>query len=243
MKYSIKRKNNLLKKAALGSALLMVSAFTVFTQTVGAAEKKESNEGVEKNDSIFTARYVFEKINTSSLEILPQSTRLDMLDYWDVDSVYKASNVMQGLSWLENVTPSYLKVRITPVSTLEIKILPSKKGRLAMTIYTVGDDVQAQDSEIKFYDSNLVKLDTEKYLEMPRVKDFFDIPKGSATKMKEIEQMIPFPTLAFTANSDNNNIEARLTVEQYINQDDWNIAKLFVKPYITLDWKKDKYKY
>ena len=150
---------------------------------------------------------------------------------------------MQGLSWLENVTPSYLKVRITPVSTLEIKILPSKKGRLAMTIYTVGDDVQAQDSEIKFYDSNLVKLDTEKYLEMPRVKDFFDIPKGSATKMKEIEQMIPFPTLAFTANSDNNNIEARLTVEQYINQDDWNIAKLFVKPYITLDWKKDKYKY
>ena len=236
MKFFIKRKNNKTNKRNLVSALFLMSAFAVFTPNAFAAENKETK------DSIFTARHVFETIQTSALEILSPSTRLDMLDYWDVDSVYKASNVMEGLSWLEKVTPDYLKVRITSVSTFEIKILPDKNKKIILTIYTVGDDLQAQDSELKFYDEELHLLDTTKHIVMPQVKDFFEIPKGSATKMKEIEDMIPFPTMAFSANPDNDDLEVRLTVEKFINQDDWNIAKLFVKPYVTLHWKKDKYK-
>ena len=239
MKFSIRRKSKFIKKAAFGSALLMVSAFAIYTPRAYAEERNHVK--TETPDSAFTARKVFEKLHCSALEILSPSSRLDMLDYWDVDSIAKITNVMDGLSWLEEVTPDYLKVRITPVSTLEIKILPMKKGSLAMTVYTVGDDVQAEDSQIKFYDMNLAEVPTEKYFSIPRVKDFFEIPKGSATKMKEIEQMIPFPTIAITANPKNNNLEARLTVEKYINEDDWNIAKLFVKPFITLEWKKEKY--
>lgn len=226
----------------LKSALLIVSAFAMFTPAIHAAEKKDQTSHDVPTDSIFSARKVFQEIQPSALEILPKQVRLDMLDYWDVDSIYKASNAMDGLSWLENVTPSYLKVRITAVSTLEIKILPDKKGKVAMTLYTVGDDVQAQDTQVNFYDENFQELPTEKYFTMPEIKNFFDIPKGSATKMKEIQEMIPFPTMAFTASPDNNNLVGRLTVEQYINQDDWNIAKLFVKPSITLVWHKGKYK-
>lgn len=229
-------------KKAIGSAFLMVSALAVLSPGVNAKDLKSPEKEVV-SDSIFNARNIFEKIQASALEILPSATRLDMIDYWDADSVYKASNAMDGLSWLEAVTPDYLKVRITSVSELEIKILPEKKGRVAMTVYTVGDDVQAQDSQVKFYDENLLELPTDKFLVMPEVKDFFDIPKGSTTKMKEIEEMIPFPTVALSANPENDDLSARLTVEKYINEDDWNIAKLFFKPSITLKWKKEKYKY
>ena len=242
MKFFTRKRSEVINKLVYGSALLMVSAFAVFTPQAASASKKEDSKKTEKVDSTFTAREVFSNIHTSALELLSKSTRLDMLDYWDVDSVYKASNVMEGLSWLEKVTPDYLKVQITPASSLEVKILPGKKGKFAMTIYTVGDDVQAQDSEIKFYDENLMELPASKYIELPKVKDFFEIPKGSVTKMSEIEDMIPFPTVAYSANPENDDIEARLTVESYINQDDWNIAKLFVKPSLTLTWKKDKYK-
>ena len=241
MKFFTRRKSDFIKKAALGSALLMVSAFAILSQEVKAAAPEKAPEE-EVSDKAFTARNNFEKIHCSALEILPPSIRMDMMDYWDVDSVYKASNVMEGLSWLEQVTPDYLKVRITPVSTLEIKVLPTKKEEIAMTVYTVGDDVQAQDSQINFYNEDLEELDTSKYLEMPKLKDFFEIPKGSATKMKEIEEMIPFPTIAFSANSENNNLEGRLTVSQYVNEDDWNIAKLFAKPYITFEWVNGKYR-
>lgn len=238
----IKSKLSIFK--AFGSALLLVSALAVFTPKSYGKDKKEAEKEKQEQaylDSIFTARYVFQELKASSLEILPLQTRLDMLDYWDVDSVYKASNKMEGLSWLETVTPDYLKVKITPVSTLEIKILPEKKTKLAMTIYTVGDDVQAQDSEVKFYDENMTEVPTDKHFKLPQVKDFFEIPKGSATKMKEIEDMIPFPTIALSANPDNDFLDARLTVEQYINEDDWNIAKLFLKPQVKYEWKKDKY--
>ncbi|MCH5227096.1 MAG: DUF3256 family protein [Muribaculaceae bacterium] len=241
MKFFIRRKSKIISKAAFGSALFMVSAFAMFTQKVSADTKTVDHISQEKTDTI-TARSIFEKIHLSALEILPRSTRLDMLDYWDVDSVHKVTNVMEGLSWLEQVTPSYLKVHISAVSTLEIKLLSAKKNPIVMTIYTVGDDVQAQDSQVKFFSIDLQELDSSKYLQMPQLKDFFDIPKGSTTKMKEIEDMIPFPTLAFSANPENDNLKARLTVEQYINQDDWNIARLFVKPYITLIWEKEKYK-
>lgn len=227
-------------KKAIGSALLLMSALAVSAPAMAQAPVKETKE---KSDSIFSARKVFENIHLSALEILPKTTRLDMLDYWDADSVYKASNVMDGLSWIEELTETYMKVRITSVSTLEIKILPAAKSKLALTIYTVGDEVQAQDSRLQFFDENLQEVPLDKHFVMPQVKDFFAIPKGSATKMKEIEAMIPFPTMAFNANPKNNNLEAVLTVEKYINQDDWNIAKLFAKPSITLEWKKEKYKY
>ena len=239
---SIKGINQVLK-ISIGSAFFIMSALLMLPANVAAKNKGEGTV-TEKNDSLsFTARAVFEKLQCSALDILPLTTRLDMLDYWDVDSVYKASNAMEGLSWIETLTADYLKVRISSVSTLEIKILPTKKSKIVMTVYTVGDDVQAQDSEVKFYDENLAELPAAKYFVMPQIKDFFDIPKGSATKMKEIEQMIPFPTIALSANPENDNLSARLTVEQYVNEDDWNIAKLFVKPDITLEWKKDKYKY
>ena len=111
-----------------------------------------------------------------------------------------------------------------------------------MTIYTVGDDVQAQDSRISFYDEKLNPVDESRYFELPPLKDFFEIPKGSTTKMKEIEDMIPFPTIAFTANPENTDLSAILTVAQYINQDDWNIARLFLKPSVVYEWKKDKFR-
>lgn len=222
-------------------ALILMSALIALSLPV-KAEKKDDKKSVEMTDSSFNAREVFSRINTTALEILPPSTRLDMLDYWDVDSVYRAMNAMGGLSMLEKVTENYLKVKITNVSSLEIKILPVKQGHIAMTIYTVGDSPQAEDSEIKFYDKDLNQLPTDHYFEVPQMKKFFDIPKGSTTTIKELEQMIPFPTIAYTASPDNNELTARLTVEEYINQDDWNIAKLFVRPFIILEWKKDKFK-
>lgn len=231
-------------KKNLRSALFLVSALIAFIPSlqVKAAVNTEAEETDIKGDSVFNARYVFANLHTTALEILPASIRLDLLDYWDVDSIYKASNVLGGISWIDQLTDSYAKIQISPVSNLQIKILPDKKGKLAMTIYTVGDDPQAADSEVRFYDESLSQLPVEKYLTVPPVKDFFEIPKGSATKMKEIEEMIPFPTIAYTAFPDNDNLSARLTVEQFINRDDWNIAKLFLKPSFIMEWKKNRYK-
>lgn len=200
------------------------------------------NEEPEER-KVTTAREAFTYLNIPALEILKRTTRLDMLDYWDADSIYKATNAMEGLSWIEKCTPDYLKVQLTPVSTLELRILPVKKeGVITMAVYTVGTDMQAEDSEITFTDEKLHPLDTKKYFKQPKLEDFFDIPKGSLTSMKEIKEMVPFPTVAYTASPDSDELTARLTVEKYMNLDDYNIIRLFLKPSITMRWNGKEYK-
>ena len=222
---------------------IRLALFLTLTFAVFMPQKINSKEHHPDTIPHLDARTVFKSLQAPSIEILSKTSRLDMLDYWDVDSVYKASNAMEGLSWLIDLTDTYLKVQITKVSTLEIKILPYKKEQIVMTVYTVGAETQASDSQINFYDAFLTELETDKYFDDPELKDFFEIPKGSITNMKEIKQMIPFPTVAYSASPDNDNLTAILTVKEFINEDDWNIIKLFLKPSITLEWKKDKFKY
>ena len=208
-----------------------------------AAAQSVSGDGKEKTEDrrITTAREAFTYLDIPALEILKRTTRLDMLDYLDADSIYKASNAMGGLSWIEKCTPDYIKVQLTPVSTLELKMLPTKKdGTVTMAVYTVGSDSQAEDSQISFTDEKLHPVDASKFFKAPKLDEFFDIPKGSLTSMKEIREMIPFPTVAYSASPDNNDLTARLTVEKFMNLDDWNIVKLFLRPAVTVKLKNLK---
>lgn len=231
MKSFIKRKNNV--SALIRMVVVMALAVASAIPCHAAGEEEGKKE--------FAVRDLFVELQSPALEILKKTTRLDMLDYWDADSIYKATNAMEGLSWLENVTPGYLKVRVTPVSTLELKVLPVKKGNVVMSVYTVGGESQAEDSQIDFYDEDGTPLDAGKYFTAPDLSRFFDIPKGSLTSMKEIRGMIPFPTVAYGASPDNDALSARLTVGEYMDVDNYNIIKLFLKPEVILEWK-GKYK-
>lgn len=241
MKYSI-RKNNLCKALcqrimALTMSWAVILIFLLHAPAAVAAPPADSDKPAEER-KVTTARDAFTYLNIPPLEILKRTTRLDMLDYWDADSVYKASNAMAGLSWIEECTPGYMRVRLTPVSTLELKMIHTKKdGTVTMAIYTIGSDSQAEDSEITFSNEKLHPLEAKKFFRQPKLEEFFDIPKGSITSMKEIKEMIPFTTVAYSASPDSNDLTARLTVEKFMNTDDWNIIKLFLKPSITVRLK------
>ena len=226
-----------MRAAVMLWSVILVSLF--LAAPLALAQSAATDPGEQKEErKVSTAREAFTYLNIPALEILKRTTRLDMLDYWDADSTYKASNAMGGLSWIEACTPDYMKVQLTPVSTLELKMLPTKKnGMVTMAIYTVGSDSQAEDSQITFTDEKLHPLDAKKFFKQPKLEDFFEIPKGSLTTMKEIREMIPFPTVAYNASPDSNDLTARLTVEKFMNVDDFNIIKLFLKPEITVKVK------
>lgn len=222
MKYFIKR--NKLRLASLAFA-----AAAALTHAVAADHGPQP--------PAIRARDVFESIQSPALETLRHSTRLDMLDYWDADSIFKAPNEMKGESWFINVTPDYLKVQVSPVSTYEIKILPLKKGNMVMTVYTVGTDTQARDSRIEFFDSSLAPLDGSKYFKAPQLKDFFEFPKGEASRMKEIEEIIPFTTVEYSLSPDNDTITARLTSPTFLSDESRKAVLPYLKPELKLNLK------
>lgn len=190
----------------------------------------------ESPDTI-SVRRAFVEYPDPALDLLSRTTRMDMLDYSDIDSVYMAPNGMEGLSCIEALADGYIKVRITPVSTLQLKVLPLKKGGdVVLSIYTVGGEGQAPDSDVRFYSASLEEIPAGKYIKYPELKNFFDIPKGSITSQKEIDAMVPFPTVMFDTSAGDSPVKASLTVGEYISQDDYNILKLFLKPEISYIW-------
>lgn len=188
-----------------------------------------------------TARDVFVDFPVSTLDLLSRSMRLDMLDYYDADSIYNVKNAMSGESHLEKVSPSYLKVVLTAVSTLEIKLLPYKGKHLVMSIYTVGSENQAPDSDVRFFDEKLNPLDRKKFLKTPSLKDFFRLGGENDMTEKELKAMVPFTTIEYDANPDADAMTARLTVGCFLDRDSRERLARLEKAPLGLAWNGRKW--
>lgn len=210
-------------------ALLMVLPVMAF------ARKPETPDTI-------SARRAFVEMPVDVLDLLSKGVRLDMLDYFDNDSIYEGRNEFDGHSRIVEANRNYIKVEVTPASVLQIKILPTSKGEMAMTVYTVGADKDSKDSEVRFFDASMQEMDGSKIFKMPELKDFFRIPKGSVTKMSEIEEMMPFYTVDIKATAENDNITAELTPGDFLSVEDMNIVSLFMEPVLTYIWDGKKLK-
>ena len=196
-------------------------------------------ERVAEAVDTLTARDVFVNMPLKNLEILSRSTRLDMLDYYDVDSIYQAVNGMEGFSELVKVTPDFLEVKITPVTRLSIMMLRKNKGPEALTLYTVGGNGQAEDTDLTFIGSDLQELPRDKYIKYPSLDDFFDYPDKE--EKKRVADAVPFPTIEFTADPATGDLSARLTVGQFMDEKIYEHIRKFMKPSILYRWKGKRY--
>lgn len=184
----------------------------------------------------------FTDMPLSVMEMISRSKRMDMLDYYEADSIYHAPNGMEGFSYLEKVTPTYLKLSLTPVSTMSVAVLPLKNDTIYQCIYTLGSDTQAHDSEIKFYDKNYNDLNTKIYIALPGLKSFVDASsKKKKGDIAMIEQAIPFPTITYSFDPETSILTARLTSEELIGKEGYNKVSGFLKTEICYIWNGKRY--
>lgn len=180
------------------------------------------------NDSV-TASELFVRMPTVTLDILTKSMRKDMLDYLKIDSIYNVMNTMEGFSHINPpVTPDYFQVQITPVTRYTMRLLPYKESKIVLTLYTVGDSVQAEDSEIRFYDLNLNELKRDKYIKTLSTDDFLDLKGVDGKLQKELKGLVPFPTVKYTIGPDDETLKAELTVGEFLSKE--SLEK--IAPYI-----------
>lgn len=205
----------------------------IFSAIVPAYGAKIAGDSVSAGD-------VFVNLPLKTLDILSRSRRMDMLDYYAADSIYKAPNGMEGLSELVKVTPDYLKVKITPVTDMDILMLRSPKKALAVVLYTIGGDGQAADTDVTFLDDRMQELPRKKYLEYPDVLDFFNLPDKEVKE--KIEEIIPFPTIEFTADPSSTTLSATLTVGEFLGKENFEYIKRYMKTSpLQFRWNGKKY--
>lgn len=195
-----------------------------------------THAAVTARDSI-TAAGFFAEAPLEVLDILRPSTRLDMLDYYNqADSILEAPDALGGTSRLVTVTPDYLKVQLTPVSTLEIKVLPYRKSKLVMTLYTAGGDDMAKDTDVRFFDSSMRPLDASKILRAPQLEDFFNLKKADFTAA-QLKEKVPFVAIVYSSGPGEVPLTASLTTLGVISKEDRDMLEPLLIPLLTADWK------
>ena len=219
-------------KYILGILLTFVS--------LGAFAAGEPTDSVEP----FNAVRAFRQMPSATLDLLTPSMRLDLVDYYRADSIYRVQNALEGLSYLHRpLTDSYLKVQITPVTTLTIRILPAKRGRpIAATVYTIGDSLQSADSDLRFYDERMTELKRSKFIPDTRVEDFFNFGKMKREERKQLLDLVPFPTVEFTLSPDSTDLTATLTAEGFLSKEAYDRLKPYLIPTRTYRWNGGKYR-
>lgn len=197
------------------------------------------------NGKASTISAAFIRLPADCLDILPVSSRLDLLDYASADSTGSVRNALEGKSTLLALNDDFLEVQLTPASSLQIRRLPTKNnGFVFMTIYTVGGNGHAMDSDVRFFNEMLSPLDAGKIFQLPRLTDFFPTLRKDKNAKKTLEQIIPFPTFCITASEcqTDNTISVALTVRDFINMDDREFIDSHIVPALTYIWDGSKYR-
>lgn len=197
---------------------------------------------VTAGDTI-NAREAFLRMPASTLELLTSDMRRDMLGYLDRDSIYQVPNTLEGLSWLETpVTDSFLQVRLTPVSLFTIRVLPGGSQPVIATAYTVGDSLQARDTQLRFFTPEMREIKRDKVIRIASTEDFLDLHGVDRHERERLLYMVPYPTVEYTFSPDGTELTARLTAEAFMGSEAQQQLQKYLRKQLVYRWDGRHYK-
>lgn len=197
---------------------------------------------VEAVDTI-TAAEAFLNMPQQDLDLLTKSMRQDMLDYMvERDSIYKKTNIYMGQSWIETMKPDYLLIRLSEVSSLQIKLLkqPGNKLPIVMTVYTIDDGNGTADSTLKFFNNSMQELPTSKFITLPQPKDFYNLHKDSPVSARELEEEMPFNTIQLTINPVSGDLTGELTSANGLTREQADRLNPYLRRELNWVWNGKK---
>lgn len=187
-----------------------------------------------------TAREFFASDTTAIIfPMLSQSSRLDMLDYYNVGASKETENLLGGKSILLKATSQYLRLKMSDVSSLEVWIPDTVSAK---TVYIVNRTylTPTPDGVIDVYDSDLQKLD--KVFEMPEAKDFVCIPKKDKKKVKDVVDMVDMLFLSFEIDAETGMITATQNLDTFLVPEEYKALKPYLLKSIRYKWTGKRYK-
>lgn len=192
-------------------------------------------------DSI-TASEALIKMPANTLDILTSPMRRDLIDYYRADSIRSIPNTMEGLSQLERpLTRDYLRVRLTPVTTLTLRVLKRGKKEIVASAYTIGDSLQAADTDLRFYTAAMTELQRDKIIRLAETADFLQLEGVDKAKRKELMEMIPFPTVEYVLSPDGTGLTATLTSGEFLGRETLEKLKPYLRRVREYKWTGKRY--
>lgn len=111
-----------------------------------------------------TMREMLRSAPDTLVTLLTHNNLLDFPDYLDTQMLAQIHNRLGGNSEMTQLTDDYTFIRVTKVSTLQLKLLPQSKGKILLSIYTYNLNDSLAESRITFYDTTWKPLPMEQFL-------------------------------------------------------------------------------
>lgn len=129
------------------------------------------------------------------LMLLPKTNRLDMLDYYDNGQKVLCSNNLGYGTQFITVEENFLHVRMSESKTMQMLLTVNKKDTVIAVIESYKTPLM--DSRISFYDTRWIPLNTNKYLQVPEISNFF-LKSVSKDERAALLQDLKFPIIEYT---------------------------------------------
>lgn len=205
---------------------MMTRLFTILTAALMSLAALAAS-AAEAPDSL-SGRYLFLHAPGDVLQLIPESTRVDMIDYYEAGQKYRPLNSLRGECSLDSLTATYAAVSVSEASDVQMCVLPCGGKRLAAVVYTV-DGGASPDSQIRFYDASLRELSAGKYFKEPDLDSFM----APGREARELQSLVPFLLVSYDLSpcSGGATLTARLNIEGSMTEEDF--AR--IKPFLTTD--------
>ena len=186
---------------------------------------------------------VFIAMPDSIAPLLTKVNKEDCVDFLDSSMKAEVTNRFGGKSEMRVLTDDYMFMQTTPISTLEMKLLPvNDSTKVVCMVKTVG--TSACDSQVHFYTSNWSKeLDTKDFLLLPPADSFF-LPNDSVTEesvliKKKLDMHLMKVSLSPSASS----LTFIYTTPEKLNKEDKEkLLPYLRKEPIILQWQEGKFR-
>lgn len=220
-------------KFSLLSIVLLALLLPVLDATGGKKEPRGRMNAME----------AFTKLPPSVLEMIGKSQRLDMLDYYAADSIAHVRNAHGGESYLISADSTKVEVQVTPASKLSVMVLPWRSSQLIATCYTIGDSIEAQDSWLRFFDTDFREIPSTKFIPLPQIEDFFNVSGKERKKLeKDIDTYVPFPVFLMEFPSSEPVLSISLEIKKLISKEEYDKIAPALKDEIQYRWTGSKFK-
>lgn len=148
------------------------------------------------------------------LPLLTENDRFELVEYAKARMKSRVSNQLDGESVLKEITPDYLLLCPTKLSTMQMKLLPTSNDTIICVVNSV--KIEAEDSRVAFFDSRWNRLHDDSCFTFPPIKEFFS-PSDTIDKYVN---MCDIYLVSLRLSPDENHIVAEYTMPSYMNKRD-----------------------
>ena len=187
-----------------------------------------------------TAADVWCEMPKSMQPTIDSIARLDMIDLYRAGMKATAPTLLGDTAQLITMNDTYLLLRTSKASTMQIKCIKHKKKTLYAIVTTV--EGPAPNSHIVLYNESWKTIPLKKYLKLPKVEDFVSATDTSTYDKQDIRKSIIIPTIQYIINDSTNDITALPSFMQTLDKESRERITSYIRPNIKLQWNGKKWK-